>query len=72
MDAKVEGSANMIATRRAGFAFAATMLAASQPAVAELPQPVRAMIDAAIATGDEGKVRTIADIARATNPADIA
>ena len=30
------------------------------------------MIDAAIATGDEGKVRTVADIARTTNPADIA
>ena len=72
MKAKVEGSANLIATRRAGFAFAATMLAASQPALAELPQPVRAMIDAAIATGEEGKVRTVADIARATNPADTA
>lgn len=39
---------------------------------AELPEPVRAMIDAAIATGDAGKVRTVAEIARATNPADIA
>lgn len=37
---------------------------------AELPEPVRAMIDAAIATGDETEVRTIAEIARTTNPAD--
>ena len=48
----------------------AIALAAGQPAQAELPEPVRAMIDAAIATGDEGKVRTVADIARQTNPAD--
>jgi putative salt-induced outer membrane protein len=46
-------------------------LLAAQPTLAELPQPVRAMIDAAIATGDEGKVRTVADIARTTNPADV-
>ena len=45
--------------------------ATSAPAHAELPEPVRAMIDAAIATGDEAKVRVIADLARATNPADI-
>lgn len=48
------------------------LLAAAPPALAELPAPVRAMIDAAIATGDEGKVRTVADIARTTNPADTA
>jgi putative salt-induced outer membrane protein len=36
-------------------------------ALAELPEPVRAMIDAAIATGDEGKVRVVIEIARATN-----
>ncbi len=46
---------------------AATLLAA-HPALAALPPPVRAMIDAAIATGDEGKVRTVAEIARTTNP----
>ncbi len=34
-----------------------------------LPTPVRAMIDAAIATGDEAKVRTVVDLAKATNPA---
>lgn len=47
-------------------------LLAAQPALAELPQPVRAMIEAAIATDDEGKVRIVADIARTTNPDDIA
>lgn len=45
---------------------------AASPAFAELPGPVRAMINAAIATGDEGKVRTVAEIARATNPAETA
>ncbi|MCZ8368892.1 MAG: hypothetical protein O9293_02810 [Porphyrobacter sp.] len=50
---------------------AASVLLVAQPALAELPQPVRAMIDAAIATGDESKVRTVADIARTTNPADV-
>lgn len=51
---------------------AAGALLAASPAFAELPAPVRAMIDAAIATGDEGKVRTVADIARTTNPAETA
>ncbi len=51
---------------------AAGALLAASPAFAELPAPVRAMIDAAIATGDEGKVRTVAEIARATNPAETA
>lgn len=50
----------------------AAALAAAQPAQAALPPPVRAMIDAAIATGDAGKVRTVAEIARTTNPADTA
>lgn len=48
----------------------AALLGAASPAAAELPEPVRAMLDAAIATGDEGKVRTVADLARATNPSD--
>lgn len=43
----------------------------SSPSHAELPEPVRAMIDAAIATGDPAKVRTVADLARATNPAEV-
>lgn len=51
---------------------AAGALLAASPALAELPAPVRAMLDAAIATGDEGKVRTVAEIARATNPAETA
>lgn len=38
------------------------------PAAPALPGPVRAMIDAAIATGDEAKVRTVVDLAKATNP----
>lgn len=49
---------------------AASALSLPQAAQAELPEPVRAMIDAAIATGDESKVRIVADLARATNPAD--
>lgn len=42
------------------------------PAMAEIPEPVRAMIDAALATGDEAKVRTIIDLAKTTNPDDAA
>lgn len=50
---------------------AASALCVPQAAQAELPEPVRAMIDAAIATEDENKVRIVADLARATNPTDI-
>lgn len=57
---------------RLGFAALGGALLAAQPAHATLPDPVRAMIDAAIKTGDQGKVRTIAEIARTTNPDDIA
>lgn len=49
----------------------AAALAAATPAHAELPEAVRAMIDAAIATGDEGKVKTVGELARTTNPADV-
>lgn len=49
---------------------AAGSLAVPQSAQAELPASVRAMIDAAIATGDEGKVRVVSELARTTNPAD--
>jgi len=42
----------------------------SAPAFAELPEPVRAMVDAAIATGDEKKVTTVIELARETNPDD--
>jgi putative salt-induced outer membrane protein len=56
---------------RLAAALAATGLAAlPSAAFAQLPQPVRAMIDAAIATGDEAKVRTVIEIARVTNPGD--
>jgi putative salt-induced outer membrane protein len=47
-------------------------VALAQPgsAAAALPDPVKAMIDTAIATGDDGKVRTVIDIARTANPDD--
>ncbi len=50
----------------------ALLCLAAAPAAAELPPPVRAMIDAAIATGDEAKVRTVIELAKATNPANSA
>lgn len=49
-------------------AAAVLVLAAPAPLAAELPAPVKAMIDAAIATGDEGKVKTVVELAKATNP----
>lgn len=57
---------------RLGVLAAAALLVSHGPASAALPEAVRAMIDAAIATGDEGKVRTVAELARVTNPADVA
>src|SRR5690606_16137523 len=36
-----------------------------------LPAPVRAMIEAAIATGDASKVSTVVQLAKQTNPDDI-
>ncbi len=53
-------------------AAASIALAVAQPAQAELPAPVRAMIDAAIETGDAGKVATVVELARKTNPDDAA
>ena len=50
--------------------FLPALILAAAPAAAELPEPVRAMIEAAIATGDPAKVTTIVEIARTTNPAD--
>ncbi|WP_086620072.1 DUF481 domain-containing protein [Erythrobacter tepidarius] len=50
----------------------AALLCASCPALAMLPEPVRAMIDAAIATNDEAKVRTVVEIAKQTNPDAVA
>jgi putative salt-induced outer membrane protein len=53
---------------------AALLAVVLQPAAAHaaLPDPVRAMIEAAIATGDKAKVATVVEIAKQTNPADIA
>ena len=51
---------------------AVSLLAFPSAALAEIPDPVRAMIDAAIATGDEAKVRTVIELARQTNPDDAA
>ena len=54
--------------------YPAVLAAALQPAAAHaaLPDPVRAMIEAAIATGDKAKVAAVVEIAKQTNPADIA
>ncbi len=40
------------------------------PAHAELPEAVKAMIEAAIETGDPAKVKTVVDLAKQTNPDD--
>jgi len=55
-----------------GIAAALLILVPSSPVVAALPEPVRAMVDAALATGNEAKVRTVIEIARTTNPDDAA
>lgn len=44
----------------------------ASPALADIPDPVRDMIDAALATGDADTVRTVIDLARTTNPDDLA
>lgn len=44
----------------------------SAPAAAALPDPVRAMLDAAIASGNNKDVAAVAKIAKATNPEDVA
>lgn len=49
-------------------AIAASLVAT--PAFADVPQPVREMIDAAIATGDAEKVATVLELAKITNPDD--
>ena len=43
-------------------------LAVPAPAHASLPEPVRAMIKAAIATGDKAKVATVVELAKQTSP----
>ena len=40
------------------------------PAHAALPDPVRAMIAAAVETGDARKVDTVIELAKATNPSE--
>jgi putative salt-induced outer membrane protein len=47
---------------------AAALLA--QPASAELPEPVRAMVEAAVNTGDTAKVEAVVEVARQTNPGE--
>ncbi len=53
-------------------AAALVTLASPTVALADIPDPVRAMIEAAIETGDEEKVRTVIDLAKTTNPDDVA
>ena len=50
--------------------FAGAMALAPTTAFAEIPDPVRAMIEAAIAKGDAETVRSVIDLARETNPVD--
>jgi len=59
-------------TKTIAAGLSAALLLTASPAMAQLPQPVRDMIDAAIATGDEAKVRTVIELARTTNPDDAA
>jgi putative salt-induced outer membrane protein len=51
---------------------AAALSLIAAPAAAELPDPVRAMIEAAMETGDKDKVAAVVEAARATNPDDLA
>lgn len=44
--------------------------ATTTSAAAALPGPVRAMVEAAMASGDESEIATVAKYARSTNPAD--
>ena len=50
---------------------AGVALIGSSPALADIPAPVRAMIDAALESGDEAKVRTVIELAKMTNPDDV-
>lgn len=51
---------------------AALFAGTAAPAMAELPAPVRAMIDAAIASGEADSVANVTDLAKQTNPDDVA
>jgi len=57
---------------RISYLFCPLVMLAAAPAHAELPEPVRAMIDAAIATGDADTVSAVIGVARTTNPDDAA
>ncbi|HEX9806920.1 MAG TPA: hypothetical protein VGA34_08505, partial [Alteraurantiacibacter sp.] len=48
----------------------ALLIFAVQPATAELPEPVREMVEAAIANGKKETVAAVIAIARQTNPDD--
>ena len=48
------------------------VMAPPEPETLPLPEPVRAMIDAAIASGERKDVETVMSLARATNPRSIA
>ena len=48
--------------------FASAAIFAATPALADIPPDVQAMIEAAIATGDEEKVETVVSLAKQTQP----
>ncbi|MBV7266493.1 DUF481 domain-containing protein [Erythrobacter ani] len=50
----------------------AVAITAPTAGLADIPDPVQAMIDAALESGDETKIRAIIEIARETNPDDTA
>lgn len=52
--------------------FLASTALCATPALAQMAQPVRDMVNAAIATGDAETVNTVIAIARTTNPDDVA
>lgn len=58
--------------KKTALTVALAAVAMPMTAHASLPDPVRAMIDAAIATGDKDKVATVIELARQTNPDDAA
>jgi len=59
-------------TVKAAFAATAIALLVASPARAALPEPVRAMLEAAFATNDTNAITAVANAARATNPDSIA
>lgn len=57
--------------QRAFIALTPLVACLATPAHAEVPEAVKAMIEAAIETGDKGKVATVVDFAKQTNPDDV-